>query len=209
MLTKPPKLGSSSLKRLFTAVWLVGCVCQGVIRRPYARRHEQATVLERRAGPAELVGVGALGIGWGVLPLVDAATPWLRRFDWRAREPWKAAAGAAGSALLGGGLYLFWRAHRDLDDNWSPTLEVAAGQRLVTTGVYERVRHPMYTSALLMAAGQGLLLQNAVAGPAGLLGFATLYLLRVRSEERMLVDAFGPAYARYCARTGRLFPRRG
>jgi protein-S-isoprenylcysteine O-methyltransferase Ste14 len=49
------------------------------------------------------------------------------------------------------------------------TLEVREQHALVTTGVYSRVRHPMYSA---WALAQALLLPNWIAGPAGLIGFA-------------------------------------
>ncbi len=52
-----------------------------------------------------------------------------------------------------------------------------------------------------------LLLQNWVAGWAGLALFAPLYVLRVPREERMMLDRFGEEYRAYMDRTGRVVPR--
>jgi protein-S-isoprenylcysteine O-methyltransferase Ste14 len=104
-------------------------------------------------------------------------------------------------------LWLFWRSHHDLGTNWSATLEVREGHTLITHGIYEKIRHPMYAAIWLWALGQGLLLRNWVAGWAGLLAFGTLYFLRVANEERMMLDQFGADYQRYQERTGRLLPK--
>jgi protein-S-isoprenylcysteine O-methyltransferase Ste14 len=53
---------------------------------------------------------------------------------------------------------------------------------------------------------QALLLPNWIAGPAGLVGFGTLFAFWVRKEEQMMLDAFGEAYADYAARTKRIIP---
>jgi protein-S-isoprenylcysteine O-methyltransferase Ste14 len=53
---------------------------------------------------------------------------------------------------------------------------------------------------------QALLLQNWIAGPAGLIGFGLLYAFRVGREEAMMREAFGEAYAAYEARTRRIVP---
>jgi protein-S-isoprenylcysteine O-methyltransferase Ste14 len=45
-----------------------------------------------------------------------------------------------------------------------------------------------------------------IAGPAGLLGFGTLFALRVGREERMMEATFGEAYRAYAARTWRVVP---
>jgi protein-S-isoprenylcysteine O-methyltransferase Ste14 len=52
--------------------------------------------------------------------------------------------GSIGTALLGAAIWLFWRSHRDLGKNWSPSLEISAQQTLITHGVYRTIRHPMY-----------------------------------------------------------------
>ncbi|MGD0297450.1 MAG: isoprenylcysteine carboxylmethyltransferase family protein, partial [Bryobacteraceae bacterium] len=47
---------------------------------------------------------------------------------------------------------------------------------------------------------------NWVAGPSNLIAFAILCALRVRVEERMMVEEFGEEYVAYSARTKRLIP---
>ena len=61
----------------------------------------------------------------------------------------------------------------------------------------------------LRGVAQALLLQNWIAGWAGLVSFLPLYLLRVPREERMMLDKFGETYRAYMGRTGRVFPRLG
>ncbi len=45
-----------------------------------------------------------------------------------------------------------------------------------------------------------------LAGPSNLIAFAILCALRIRAEERMMVEEFGDEYAAYSARTKRLIP---
>ena len=104
------------------------------------------------------------------------------------------------------GLWLFYRSHADLGTNWSITLEVRVQHRLITQGVYTRIRHPMYLALALYSIGQALVIPNWVAGPSNLIAFAILCVLRIRAEERMMVDEFGAEYAAYSARTKRLVP---
>jgi protein-S-isoprenylcysteine O-methyltransferase Ste14 len=101
---------------------------------------------------------------------------------------------------------MFRRTHKDLGRNWSVTLEVRQQHALVTDGVYSRVRHPMYSAFWLWALAQALLLPNWIAGPAGIVGFGTLFLLRVTREEQMMTETFGEEYRAYMARTWRVFP---
>ena len=87
------------------------------------------------------------------------------------------------------------------------TLEVRTEHKLVTQGVYKLVRHPMYSAFWLWAIAQALLLPNWVAGPAGLIGFGTLFFLRVGREEQLMIDTFGDEYRNYMKRTARVLPK--
>ncbi|OYW31830.1 MAG: methyltransferase, partial [Azorhizobium sp. 12-66-6] len=78
--------------------------------------------------------------------------------------------------------------------------------QLVTSGVYARVRHPMYSAFFLWAVAQALLLPNLVAGLSGLVGFGILFAFRVGQEEAMMRETFGAQYDAYCARTRRIIP---
>jgi protein-S-isoprenylcysteine O-methyltransferase Ste14 len=103
-------------------------------------------------------------------------------------------------------LWLFWRSHADLGRNFSIRLVIRQEHALVTTGVYRRVRHPMYASALLWSLGQALLLPNWITALAGLLGFCILYCGRVRREELLMLKTFGEEYRKYMLRTQKLVP---
>jgi protein-S-isoprenylcysteine O-methyltransferase Ste14 len=78
------------------------------------------------------------------------------------------------------------------------------GSALVTSGVYGRVRHPIYTG--LLTGGLGLVAIGASVWHL-VLWVALLVLLstKARWEERMLA-ATHPDYASYAGRTGRFLP---
>jgi len=138
-----------------------------------------------------------------ILPFIHALTPWLDSADY-SLPSWAVPIGAV---VAGASLWLFHRAHSGLGDNWSPTLEVRKEQRLITGGVYRRVRHPMYASQTLWGISQVTLLQNWVAGLAGMGISLLLYLVRIPREERMMLERFGEEYRSYMRRTGRLLPQ--
>jgi protein-S-isoprenylcysteine O-methyltransferase Ste14 len=191
------------------AIFFAGLIVQSILRYPYERRRRQTTKAHRRISWSERFVLGVLTFGVGILPLVYTFTDWLSFADYGLSPAARTAATVAATLLMLAGLWLFWRAHRDLAHNWSPSLEITTEQTLVTDGVYRAVRHPMYTSQLLFGLAQACLLQNWIAGPGGLVAFLLLCLVRVPREERMMVDHFGDAYRDYAARTGRIFPRIG
>jgi protein-S-isoprenylcysteine O-methyltransferase Ste14 len=184
------------------AVVLAGTVVMIVIRAPHGRRSRSVKVAKSRKTPLES---GLLVLAWVVLfvPLIWIASPAF----WFAEYTLHTGPLVAGVMCLVIGLWLFQRSHADLGTNWSITLEVREEHRLITQGVYRRIRHPMYSALVLYAVGQTLVIPNWVAGPSNLIAFAVLLALRVRAEERMMVEQFGDEYAAYTARTKRLIPR--
>jgi protein-S-isoprenylcysteine O-methyltransferase Ste14 len=77
--------------------------------------------------------------------------------------------------------------------------------RLVTTGVFQFIRHPMYTSLLLLA--WGVFFKKPSLTAAALALAATGFLLATaKAEERENIDYFGPAYRAYMRDTKRFVP---
>ena len=97
-------------------------------------------------------------------------------------------------ALIGSVLLL--HSHRALDRQWSPHLEVRTAHKLIATGPYAFVAHPMYIAAALFLIGESLISANLIFGA---LSFAMILFLIVRipKEEKMLEDAFGVEYTVY------------
>ncbi|HEX2257176.1 MAG TPA: protein-S-isoprenylcysteine O-methyltransferase, partial [Afifellaceae bacterium] len=178
-------------------IWAIGVVAWYVIRHPFQRRAKRVPVVSAGRTPSEKVGLGAALFGLAILPAFYVASGIPGVADYPA-SPWAVAGGALVYALA---LWVFRRSHKDLGRNWSITLEIREQHKLVSTGLYSVIRHPMYTAFLLMGLGQALLLANWVAGLAGLVGFAVLFFLRVDKEERMMLETFGPEYRAYMART--------
>lgn len=140
----------------------------------------------------------------GSLGLLYLITPWLDPFHVAVPTVVRWAGGVIGLA----GVIGFWWTHHTLGKNWSPVLEIRQEHTLITEGPYRLVRHPMYTTFIVIGTGLGLLTANWVVALTFLGPFILLYLLRVDSEEAMMLAQFGPEYERYMHRTGRLIPKR-
>ena len=188
---------SSFVFMAFTAAYLT---IRGVFIRRARRQHKTDKGDRRDRLLIALVGVGQI-----VLPLLFVWTRALEVAD-RAQP---AACLPLGVVAMAAGLWLFWRSHVDLGDNWSVTLEIDAKHQLVTRGVYRFVRHPMYSSFLVSGLGQALLLANWIAGPAALVAVVVMVIVRVPNEEAMMIGQFGDEYRDYMRRTGGVVPRLG
>ncbi len=183
-------------------IWFGFCVVWFVLRLRPQRWSRKTPIRASARGLRETLLLGCSLTGLGIVPGVYVATGFPRFADY----PFIAAQGYAGTVVFVMALYLFYRTHRELGSNWSVSLDVRERHTLVTTGVYSTLRHPMYSGFWLMALAQLLLLPNWIAGPAGLVGFATLFIGRVRREEQMMIAAFGEEYRSYMRRTTRVVP---
>ena len=133
---------------------------------------------ESRSDLAIFIGIKVVGLAFIYVPALDV------RFGWTPRLPlW---CEVCGCVLLLGGTFPFFRAFTD-NTFASPLVRIQSerGQRVVDTGVYGIVRHPMYLGASLAFVG-GALLLGSVWGL--LLGLAMVGLLVVRifGEEKLL-----------------------
>jgi protein-S-isoprenylcysteine O-methyltransferase Ste14 len=111
-----------------------------------------------------------------------------------------------GSLAMVASLWVFYRSHKDLGKNWSASLEVREDHVLVTNGVYQSIRHPMYTSIFLLAIAQMFLVPNWIAGPALFTAFSIMFFSRLHTEEKMMLDRFGLQYENYRMQTKRVIP---
>ncbi|NEJ24196.1 isoprenylcysteine carboxylmethyltransferase family protein [Rhizobium leguminosarum] len=183
-------------------IWVLGIVAWCIIRYPFERRAKRVPVISNRRTGSEAVGLAAALAGLAIVPGFYVATGIPEAADYTAHL-W---AVVIGTILFCAAMWVFRRTHKQLGRNWSITLEIRQQHELICAGPYALVRHPMYTSFLLMGLSQAFLLPNWVAGMAGLIGFAVLFFLRVDKEERMMLEVFGPQYQAYMAKTKRIIP---
>lgn len=195
------------MKLIFAGIYLAGMIVEIVIRAPYNKQRKKIVKTDQRVSAAEKLLLTLFFIGMFALPAVYAFTPWLDFANYNLSQVMSMLVGIVGTVVFIAALWVFWRAHHDLGSNWSPSLEINAEQTLITQGIYAVVRHPMYSSQFLWSIAQALLLQNWIAGVAGVVCFLPLYLIRVPREEQMMLDHFGDAYRDYMARTGRVLPK--
>jgi protein-S-isoprenylcysteine O-methyltransferase Ste14 len=92
-----------------------------------------------------------------------------------------------------------------LGNRFSGLVAIQPGHRLVTSGVYEVIRHPSYLGLLINSLGWSLAFRSGVGVLLTVLLIPPL-LARIDAEENMLYSQFGGEYNMYRSHTWRLIP---
>jgi len=161
------------------------------------RRMRGGPTAEKRATQRVIMFLTSLAfIGLLVVPALD------RRFGW-STVPLSLV--IARDALVAIGFYFIFLVYRE-NTYTSATIEVAANQKVIQSGPYTLVRHPMYASALLYLLGTPL----ALGSYWGLLPFVAvipLLIWRLIDEEKLLTKEL-EGYRKYQQQVRyRLVPR--
>jgi protein-S-isoprenylcysteine O-methyltransferase Ste14 len=112
----------------------------------------------------------------------------------------------AGIALAVMGIVLTVWAQLDMGDSWRVGVDAGETTALVHTGMFGRVRNPIYTAMLTFDFGMALLTANFVTIAGLILAVIALELQVRRVEEPYLRDKHGAAYRGYTATVGRFVP---
>lgn len=112
---------------------------------------------------------------------------------------------ATGVALTFAGVAIAIWARLILGRQWSASVTLKEGHRLVRRGPYRVVRHPIYSGVMLATLGTALVVGDVAALLGTLLSYGMWYL-KSRQEERFMVERFGPDYEAYRRDTWALVP---
>ena len=104
-----------------------------------------------------------------------------RRFGWSHVAP---AASLVSDALVALGLFIVFLVFRE-NTYTSAIIEVSSEQRVVSSGPYSLVRHPMYSGAMLLLIFTPLALGSWIGAPFAIPVIAVV-IARLLSEERFL-----------------------
>lgn len=188
---------------VFKVSYLIWFVASFIIRYPYLKTSKETKIASVKEVTSDKILLFFTFLGMNLIPLIYIFTPFLDFANYQL-PTWL---GVLGVFIGFFGIWLFYLSHRDLGKQWSVQLEIREEHKLISDGIYKYVRHPMYSAIWLVVIGQALLLQNFIAGLAGLVTFGSLYFLRVFKEEEMMVKTFGDEYLEYSKKTGRIFPK--
>jgi protein-S-isoprenylcysteine O-methyltransferase Ste14 len=113
---------------------------------------------------------------------------------------------ALGIVLAAGGFLIRVVAMRTLGEFFTRTLRIREKHRVISEGIYRRVRHPGYLGTILFFVGSGIATANFITTLLILAAILPTFVRRIAVEERMLTDQLGKDYSEYKAKTWKLIP---
>ncbi len=163
---------------IFVVVWIVN-----------ASRTKRTVEQQSRA--SSLAHRIPLGAAWWLL----IVPRWHPPLNWQIlpRSPILQITGAA--ICICGLLFTLW-ARQTLAGNWSSDVTFKQDHELVRRGPYRIVRHPIYTGLLLMWLGTAIYI-GQLRGVISLVLVAIGFWIKLRQEERLMLQHFPDAYPNY------------
>jgi protein-S-isoprenylcysteine O-methyltransferase Ste14 len=176
----------------------------------------RAWLQHRRTGSTGFRGVSGrlgspewiAGVGFGVALMVAVSAPILQRANviepvGVLRAVWIQVAGIL---VATAGITATVYAQLEMGDSWRIGVDEQETTTLVHTGLFGRVRNPIYTAMFAFGLGIALVTPNVVAFAGFILLVAMIELHVRRVEEPYLLRTHGDAYRAYAASVGRFIP---
>lgn len=94
-----------------------------------------------------------------------------------------------GSVFFSNGIYLMHLTHKEMKSSFSPRVDIDLNRKLINTGIFSKIRHPMYLSNFIMMIGVLLMSKNGWIVFFNSIFSASL-LFRIPFEEDTLIKQF-------------------
>lgn len=185
-----------------TLVFTIVMLCWFVFAGIFIIRKKPEASPDRKRDRGSIIGVALQGLSYAVVWSVrrEAFTPIV------SNRVVGIVAGIVAVLAATGSVVLIMSAVKTLGKEWSVTARLVEGHKLATSGPYAYVRHPIYTGMLGMLLATGLAISRWPAVPAALLVFFIGTLIRIRSEEKLLREAFGQEFDDYSKQVPAIVP---
>src|SRR5438874_4058786 len=158
---------------------------------------------DQKRDPSSILGIVFQGLGYAIV--------WTIRRTWftpmfGSNKFLEIALAIVTMVLAVASVWFCSAAVRTLGKQWSLAARVLEGHKLVTEGPYSVVRNPIYTGMFGMLLATSLAVSHWTGLSIAIVIFAIGTFIRVRSEEKLLREAFGAEFDDYARRVPAVIP---
>ncbi len=185
------------------AAFALVIVCWFVFAGIFFFRKKPESAPDTEKAPKSFIGIALQGVGFALVWALHR-TPMFSPFvdSYLANIMLQIAA----VALSVSAVVLTMSAIRELGKQWSFQARLVEGHKLVTTGVYGTVRHPIYTAMLANLISTGIVLSHWMVVLPAIAIFLGGTFIRTNLEEKLLAGAFGAEFENWRSRVPGLVP---
>jgi protein-S-isoprenylcysteine O-methyltransferase Ste14 len=194
---------NETIFRSAAAIIIISAFGISVFFRRKADKDSGGVIPRKVDGLIMMTIIKAGGIILWLSPLVYLINPEWMSWSKIGMKDWVRLTGI-GLGILSLGL-IYW-IFISIGNNISPTSATRIDHKLITTGPYKWVRHPLYTIGSLVFLSFGLTADNWFIILLSVMAFVVM-AFRIPREEQNLNEKFGADYKKYMKRTGRFLPR--
>jgi protein-S-isoprenylcysteine O-methyltransferase Ste14 len=194
---------NETIFRIFAAAILFSGMGISIYFRGKADRDSGETLSRKVDGTPMMNAIRFGGLILWMSPLVYLINPnWMAWSKMGLPESMRWAGVVIGVLCVCGIYWLF----SSIGSGITPTSATRKEHKLVTTGIYRYIRHPLYTVGSAFIMSFGMMADNWFIAMFGILAFI-LMAIRTPKEEANLIEKFGEEYSEYMKRTGRFLPK--
>jgi len=193
---------NENIFRILAAIILFTGIGISVYYRSKADRDTGETISRKVDGNVMMTFIKIGGLLLWFSPLVYLINPnWMRWSKFGLPDSVRWLGVGIGILCVFGIYWLF----SSIGSGISPTSATRKEHKLVTSGPYRWVRHPLYTVGASLFVSFGMMADNWFIAALGVLTFI-LMAIRTPKEEANLIEKFGDEYREYMKTTGRFLP---
>ncbi|NOY77009.1 MAG: isoprenylcysteine carboxylmethyltransferase family protein [Calditrichaeota bacterium] len=122
-------------------------------------------------------------------------------------QPLNSYVAIAGLSVLATGFLIRWISIIQLNKEFTVDVAITKDHRLMTNGLYKKIRHPSYLGLLLICFGLSVAMNSIISLIIITLPVSLALIYRIKMEENILIKEFGKTYQDYMKGTYRLIPK--
>lgn len=194
---------NENIFRILAAIILFTCMAISSYYRRKADRDTGEKISRKADGNVMMTFIRIGGLILWLSPFVYLINPAWMAWSKIGLPEWARWLGVGIGILCTLGVYWLFSS---IGSGITPTSTTRKEHKLVTSGPYRWVRHPLYTVGSTMFVAFGMMADNWFIALLGVLAFIGM-AIRTPKEEANLIEKFGDEYREYMKNTGRFLPK--